>query len=58
MCEYFINNKLDCRNRKCSECGYCEKIANEAVNINKQNADNVVYNLDFIKEKMIDIVKE
>lgn len=56
--EYFINNKLDCRNRKCSECGYCEKIANEAVNINKQNADNVVYNLDFIKEKMIDIVKE
>lgn len=56
--EFFIKNKLDCRNKKCSTCGYCQKVAEKVVNVNKQNADNVVYNLDFIKEKLIDIVKE
>lgn len=55
---FFIENKTDCRNRKCSDCGYCQKVANEVVRIDKENADNVVYNLNFIKEKLIDIVKE
>ena len=55
--EFFINNKIDCRDRVCSECKYCEKIANKVIKISKENADNVVYNLDFIKEKLIDIIK-
>ena len=45
----FINNKIDCRDRVCSECKYCEQIANKVIKISKENADNVVYNLDFIK---------
>ena len=56
--QYFIKNKIDCRNRKCSECKYCEQIAQKVIHVSKENAENVVYNLDFIKEKMIDIVKQ
>lgn len=56
--EFFVKNNMDCRNKKCSNCGYCKEIAEKAVNVSKGNSENVVYNLDFIKEKMIDIVKE
>ena len=56
--EFFIRNKIDCRNVKCSNCEYCKKIADKCVNVHEQNANNVVYNLDFIKEKIIDIVNK
>lgn len=56
--EHFVKNKIDCRNINCDKCGYCEEIAKKVVTVSKENADNVVYNLDFIKEKMIDIVKK
>lgn len=56
--EFFVQNKLDCRNRKCSECGYCQNVAKEVIKVDKENAQNVIYNLNFIKEKLIDIVKE
>ena len=56
--EFFIKNKLDCRNKICKNCNYCKQIADQAIIVDKENAENVVYNLDFIKEKLIDIVKE
>lgn len=56
--QFFINNKIDCRNKKCSKCGYCEQIAKKVITVSKENAENVVYNLDFIKEKIIDIIKQ
>ena len=56
--EHFVKNRVDCRNIKCDNCRYCEEIAKKAVTVSKENADNVAYNLDFIKEKIIDIVKE
>lgn len=56
--EFFVNNELDCRNKKCSDCMYCKQIANQVIKIDKENAENVVNNLDLIKEKIIDIVKE
>lgn len=56
--EFFISNKMDCRDQKCSNCGYCEKVANQAIKIDKENMNNVVSNLNFIKEKLIDIVKQ
>lgn len=56
--EFFIKNKLDCRNKVCKNCNYCKQIADQAIIVDKENAENVVYNLDFIKEKLIDIVKE
>jgi collagenase-like PrtC family protease len=54
---FFIENKIDCRNLKCSKCGYCENLAKEVVRIDKSNADNVVNNLDVVKNKMIDLIK-
>ena len=56
--EFFYNNIIDCRYRKCINCGYCNDIANKVIKISEKNSNNVVYNLDFIKEKMIDIIKE
>lgn len=55
--DFFVHKEFDCRDKKCSDCGYCRKIANKATIINKENAENVVKNLDFIKEKIIDIMK-
>lgn len=56
--DFFVKNKLDCRNKKCTNCGYCKQIAENVIEIDQDNANNVIYNLDFIKEKLIDIVKE
>ena len=55
--EYFVKNKIDCRNRDCNTCGYCKKIADEVVKVKGNNADNVAKNLDFIKNELINIIK-
>lgn len=55
--EYFVKNKIDCRNRDCNKCGYCKKVADEVVKVKGNNADNVAKNLDFIKNELINIIK-
>lgn len=55
--EFFRKNKTDCRNIKCSNCNYCENIAKQVVHVNKENASNVVNNLDVIKDSMTDLLK-
>ncbi len=55
--EHFVKNNIDCRNIDCSKCGYCKDIAKKVVKIDKENTENVVYNLDVIKDKVIDIVQ-
>ena len=56
--DFFVKNKIDCRNKKCSDCMYCKNIADVTVQVDNDNANNVIYNLDSIKEKIIDTVKE
>ena len=55
--DYFVKNKINCMNKKCSECMYCKNIADKVIQIDEENTINVINNLDIIKQKMIDIVK-
>ena len=56
--DFFRKSKTDCRNIKCSDCRYCEKIARQVVHVNTENANNVVNNLDIIKDTMADLLKQ
>ena len=56
--DFFRKSKTDCRNIKCSDCKYCEKIAKQTVHVNTENANNVVNNLDIIKDTMADLLKQ
>lgn len=55
--DYFVNKKFDCNNVKCENCRYCEKIADEVVNINEENAANVDYNLSLLKDTLVDLLR-
>ncbi len=55
---FFVKEPKDCRNKKCSNCRYCYEIADKSVEINQENSNNVIDNLNFIQEKLIEIVKE
>lgn len=54
--DFFYNNDIDCLNRKCEDCKYCDQYANKAISINNNELSFYLNELENILKREVVVI--